>query len=172
MNTNSVHFFNNTEIDRTPEDCELILAVWEISNPGNLGNIIRLAHNIGALKVLFMNDSPEFSKLKIKKTAGFSYDQMSWEFISQADFLQMIDSNRELVILETCNDARNIYRINLPKKAIILAGNESHGLPKEIIKKADHKIFIPMQGGCKSMNVSHAMAVAGFEWYRQISSPI
>ena len=169
MNTNSVEFFKNCNIPKKPEDCELILAVWEIYNPGNMGNIIRLAHNLGAKKVLFVDDVPKYNKLKVKKSAGFSYDQMKWEFISKGDFFEFTDTEYELVVLETCDDAKNIYETDLPQKIIILAGNESYGLPEEVIKSIDYKVFIPIQGGCKSMNVSHALAVAGFEWYRQMA---
>ncbi|HKL31452.1 MAG TPA: TrmH family RNA methyltransferase, partial [Tangfeifania sp.] len=73
----------------------------------------------------------------------------------------------ELVVLETCQGAKNIYHEKLPQKIILLAGSESHGLPSEIIQKSKKRIFIPMPGGCKSMNISQALSVAGFEWYRQ-----
>lgn len=96
-----------------PENTGLILAVWEIINPGNIGQIIRLGHNIGARKILFVNDKPDF------------------------------------------RESKNIFSAKLPKKAIMLAGNESHGIPAYIIEKSNCKTFIPMRGGCKSMNVSH-----------------
>ena len=35
------------------------------------------------------------------------------------------------------------------------------------LKHSDLKVYIPMPGGCKSMNISHALTVAGFEWYRR-----
>ncbi len=83
----------------------------------------------------------------------------------------MADEKR-LVILETCSGSTNIFETKLPKKIILLGGNESHGLPADILEKSKCKIFIPMPGGSKSMNVSHALTVAAFEWYRQISLPI
>ena len=168
MNTNSVDFFRENEMIYLHDRCELIFAVWEIGNPGNIGNIIRLAHNIGAIRVLFINEKQEFNRLKIKKTAGFSFDQMSWAFISRQDFFKLTGKEHELIILETCNGAKDIYSVKLPRKVIILAGSESNGLPVDIIEKSKNKIFIPMPGDCKSMNVSHALAVAGFEWYRQM----
>ena len=170
MNTNSVTFFNNHIIKPVPENYELILAVWEIGNPENTGNIIRLAHNVGAQKVLFINDKIDFRESKIRKTAGFSYDQMSWEFISHEDFYKLLGNKYKLTVLETCEGSENIFETNFPDKTIILAGSESHGLPSQIIKKSDKQIHIPMPGGCKSMNISHAISVAAFEWYRQKSS--
>ena len=167
MNTNSVTFFNENKLDSLSDETSLIMAAWEISNPGNMGYIIRLAHNFGVEKDLFVNENKEFKTSRIKKTAGFSFEQMDWNFISPPDFYTLINDGSELVVLETCDGAKNIFQTNLPKKAIILAGSESHGLPLEVIEKSRRKVFIPMPGGCKSMNVSHALAIEGFEWYRQ-----
>ena len=168
MNTNSVLFFKNEPAKAVPRNHRLILAAWEIANPENMGHIIRLAHNVGAEKVLFItqNENRKFSK--IKKTAGFSFDQMEWQMISENDFYLFLNYDFELVILETCEGSKSIYDEKLPAKTLLLAGNESHGLPVEMIQKSSLKVHIPMPGRCKSMNISHALSVAAFEWYRQI----
>ncbi len=120
MNTNSVVFFAENNIDEVPVDAKLIIAVWEILNPGNMGNIIRVAHNIGAERVLFVNEKPAFNNSKIKKTAGFSFDKMTWEFISHHDFFTLLEKDFELVVLETCDGAKSIYNTNYPKKPLFL----------------------------------------------------
>ena len=168
MNTNSVRFFNEKNVKSVPDNSKIILAAWEVKNPSNLGKIIRLGHNLGAEKILFINDIPIYRKSKIKKTAGFSYDQATWEILSKESFYSIINSSEhELVVLETCEGAKNIYLEKLPQKTILLAGSESHGLPSEVINLSNQKIYIPMPGDCKSMNISHALSVAAFEWYRQ-----
>lgn len=168
MNTNSVRFFNDQEVKSVSGNCKIILAAWEVKNPTNLGKIIRLGHNLGAEKILFVKDEPAYRESKIKKTAGFSYEQANWEIISKKAFSQMVNSEEnELVVLETCENSKNIYFEKLPEKIILLAGSESYGLPPEIIQKSKKRIFIPMPGGCKSMNVAQALSVAAFEWYRQ-----
>ena len=93
---------------------------------------------------------------------------MYWQYISESDFFEFLNEDYKLVVLETLSGAEDIFNVNLSREIIMLAGNESHGLPNEVIEKADLKIYIPMPGGCKSINVSHALAVAGFEWYRQM----
>ena len=168
MNTNSVKFFNEQEVNPVPENSKIILAAWEVKNPSNLGKIIRLGHNLGAEKILFVKDEPTYRESKIKKTAGFSFEQAPWEILSKEAFYAFVDSGKsELVVLETCEGAKNIYHEKLPLKIILLAGSESHGLPAEIIKMTNRKVYIPMPGGCKSMNIAQALSVAGFEWYRQ-----
>lgn len=170
MNTNSVNFFRNEFVKMIPDDCELIVAAWKIKNPENMGHIIRIGHNIGAKKILFIDDKKKLRDSKIKKTAGFSYEQQKWEIINEETFFTFLNKSFELIILETCDGSKNIYETVLPKKIILLGGNESHGLPGEIIMKSNIKIHVPMSGGCKSMNISHALIVAAFEWFRQMSS--
>ncbi len=167
MNTNSVAFFDTHISQPVPGNHDLILAVWEIVNPENIGSVIRLAHNIGAKKVLFVNENTNFRESKIKKIAGFSFEQMTWKFISHKDFSDLLNTEYQLYVLETCEGSENIFKTTFSKKTIILAGSESHGLPADIIEKSDKQIHIPMPGGCKSMNISHALSVAAFEWYRQ-----
>ena len=168
MNTNSVKFFNEQEVKTVPGNAKIILAAWEVKNPSNLGKIIRLGHNLNAEKILLINDEPTYRESKIKKTAGFSFEQANWKILSKEVFFAFVDSSEnELLVLETCEGSKNIYQEKLPQKMILLAGSESHGLPPEIIQKCKKRIFIPMPGDCKSMNISQALSVAGFEWYRQ-----
>ncbi|WP_346862722.1 TrmH family RNA methyltransferase [uncultured Draconibacterium sp.] len=167
MNTNSVQFFKTEESKPIPEDSDIIVAAWNLANPENIGKIIRLAHNLGASKALFIKDKEAHRESKIKKTAGFSFDQMAWEFISEEEFRQTLNSGYELAVLETCDGSTNIFTTKLPKRIVLLAGSESHGIPENIIDLSTCKVYIPMPGGCKSLNISNALSVAAFEWYRQ-----
>lgn len=169
MNTNSVDFFRAQNSKQLSDEKDLILAVWEIGNPENAGQIIRLAHNVGAKTVLFINEEVNFRESKIRKTAGFSFEQMEWKFIIPMDFYSLLDNEFNLVVLETCEGSKNIFNSTIPDKTILLAGSESHGLPSNVIEKSNIQVHIPMPGACKSMNVSHALSVAAFEWYRQKS---
>ena len=116
MNTNSVQFFNKIPEGKRNKNAELILAAWRLSNPENIGKIIRLAHNVGAQKVLFIKSEEMHRESKIKKTAGFSFEQMDWRFISEDEFISEYVANNKLIILETCDGAKDIFTQNLPQK--------------------------------------------------------
>ena len=167
MKTNSVHFFNDIKTKTVCDNCELVLGAWKLKNPENIGHIIRLSHNVNVSKAIFVGKQKNYRESKIKKTAGFSFEQQDWQIINQDQFYTLIEDDYKTVILETCEGSTNIFETKLPKRAIILAGNESNGIPENIIKKGSLKVHIPMPGKCKSMNISHALSVAAFEWYRQ-----
>ena len=145
----------------------MVIAAWRLKNPENIGKIIRLGHNLGATEVLFVREDENYRLAKIRKTAGFSFDQMKWRFLSEEEFLKEVLPDLPLAVVETCEGARNLFTAKMPGNCLLLAGSESHGIPPRIIAKTEHRYFIPMHGGCKSMNISNALSVAAFEWLRQ-----
>ncbi len=130
--------------------------------------MIRLADNIGAEEVFILGEEFQLRMSSIKKTAGLSYNNIKLTFIAPDDFFTKIHPDYQLVAIETSEDSTNIYTELLPKKIVFLLGNERRGLPDDILHKCTKKVHIPMTGGCKSMNVSHALSVSLFEWQRQI----
>lgn len=166
METNSIAFFND---QKYPElSCKPVIAAWQIINPENIGNMIRLADNIGAEDVFILGTDFQLRMSSIKKTAGLSFSNIRLVFISPEDFFDQLDPDVKIVAIETSEDSTNIFTTNLPENIIFLLGNERNGLPDEILWKCSLKVHIPMTGKCKSMNVSHALSVALFEWQRQM----
>jgi tRNA G18 (ribose-2'-O)-methylase SpoU len=170
METNSVVFFSKAGYPELPH--RPVIAAWQIINPENIGNLIRLADNVGANEVVIIGENFQLRQTSIAKTAGLSYKNVKLSFLSPKDFFASIDPEYQLVAIETSEDSGNLYRTKLPEKIILLLGNERNGLPEEILKRCELKVHIPMTGKCKSMNVSHALAVALFEWQRQMLFPL
>lgn len=166
METNSVVFFNQINYPELP--VKPIIAAWQIKNPENIGNLIRIADNLGADKVYILGDKFQIRTASVKKTAGLSFNNVSLIFTSPAEFFENLEEDYQLVAIETSSKSENIFATHLPQKIVWILGNESNGLPGEILKLCQMIVHIPMTGKCKSMNVSHALAVAAFEWQRQI----
>jgi TrmH family RNA methyltransferase len=166
METNSVVFFNNREY---PQLTDLpIIAAWQMVNPENIGNLIRLADNVGAEDVYILGEDFHYRMSSIKKTAGLSFNNVRLTFIAPEDFFNQLNPGSSIVAIETSEDSTNLFAGKLPGKIVFMLGNERNGLPEEILQKCQLKVHIPMTGKCKSMNVSHALAVVLFEWQRQM----
>ena len=166
METNSIAFFTDRiypELSQKP-----IVAAWQIINPENIGNMIRLADNVGAEEVFILGSDFQLRMSSIKKTAGLSFNNVRLTFISPEDFFAQLSPEFQLAAIETCGDSTNLFTTQLPKNIIFLLGNERNGLPEDILQKCSIKLHIPMTGKCKSMNVSHALSVTLFEWQRQM----
>jgi TrmH family RNA methyltransferase len=166
METNSVVFFDAQRYPELPN--QPIVAAWQIINPENIGSLIRLADNVGASQVIIIGEDFHLRKSSISKTAGLSFKNISLLFISVEEFFENLPADYSLVAIETCEDSKNIFETRLPEKIVFLLGNERNGLLAAILEKCHLKVHIPMTGKCKSMNVSHALAVGLFEWQRQM----
>jgi tRNA G18 (ribose-2'-O)-methylase SpoU len=165
MGTNSVEFFKNQNypgLTFVP-----VIAGWQIINPENIGNLIRLADNIGAKELFILGEDFQIRMSSVKKTAGLSFENIRLNFIHPNDFFSQINPEYRLVAIETSQKSTNIFTTKLPEKVVFILGNERNGLPEEILSKCSFQVHIPMTGKCKSMNVSHALAVTLFEWQRQ-----
>ncbi|MEA3317020.1 MAG: TrmH family RNA methyltransferase [Bacteroidota bacterium] len=144
-----------------------IIIAYKIKTPQNIGNIIRLADNIGCEKLFFLDEEPYPKISKIKKTASSSLNSVNWEFCSPKEFKNIIPSDYNIYAIETANNSENIYNTLLSAKAAFVVGNEIHGIANDILRLCDKYVHIPMSGNNKSLNVSHALSVALFEWLRQ-----
>ena len=165
METNSVAFFQSQNYPNLPH--KPLVAAWKVKNPGNLGSLMRLVDNVGGNALYLLNDENTKREASIKKTAGLSYENVKLSYQNSTDFFAGIPSDYTLVAIETSEKSQNIFTTKLPEKVVFLLGSEKHGLPESILVKCNQSIHIPMTGKCKSMNISHALAVTLFEWQRQ-----
>ena len=166
--THSKIFFSKTRVNPLDDSIKPVIITDNFSTPENIGHIIRLAANVGALKVVVLG-SENMRKSKIKKTAGTAIDHITVIFSDFEELHDHIPQNYTFTALETAEGAANIFETALPDRLALVLGNEKYGISGELLKLCKVKIFIPMPGTVKSMNVTHAASVCLFEWLRQHS---
>ena len=132
--------------------------------------MIRLADNIGASEVCFLGNEDEHRLSKIRRAAASSRDNIRWYFSEETDLRKIVPKGKTLVAIETADDATCIYDTALPDDVAFIVGSESQGLSESLLAQCDKVVYIPVPGPTRSLNVSHAAAVALFEWQRQMLS--
>ncbi len=170
-NINSYNLFKKLKINSVYDNISRpVIIADNIRTPENMGMILRIAGNIGAEKVFFINDNPgkEVRGWKIKKTASGAESKISWEIIPKKELFKKLPRDYELVAVETSEKADNIYFTKLPVKIALIVGNEVYGITNDLLKTANKTVYIPVPGVISSLNVTHALAIAVFEWYRQM----
>ena len=137
---------------------KLVVLIDNISDPGNLGTIIRTCDWFGLYNILITDQSVEYLNPKvIRATMGSLFHLNIYDDVYEND-LANLKSNGYQVI---CTDVKgkNIFVYKANKKTIIAFSNESIG-PSEMIKSlADDFITIPGKGRAESLNVSSAASV-------------
>lgn len=150
-----------------------IIIADHLRTPENIGAVLRLAANIGAENVLFVNDDDkQFKDHRVFRTASGAADKMKWKSISTEDALEKIPQDYRIIAFETVPEATNIYEFSFPEKVVFIVGNEVNGISSNLLNIAHDKVFIPVPGLISSLNVSHSLAVATFEWLRQMAFSI
>ncbi len=147
-----------------------VIIADNLRTPENMGSVLRLAANIGALKTLFISDlAHEFKSYKIKKTASGAFDKTNWNIIPLDDLDKELPADYRLIAIETSPTAQNLYSFTFPAKVALCIGNEKNGIRQELLERTQHQLYIPLPGPVTSLNTTHALSVALFEWYRQMS---
>lgn len=162
-NTQANNFFNNNKINKLNK--LPIVIIENIKTPENLGSIIRLCDNIGIKEIYIINQTSKLRESKIKSTSSTAFNNVKITNCNYND-LNMF-SDYSIYIVETHLNASNIYKTILPKKSAFIFGNESNGVSYFLLERFKSKIYIPMHGETKSMNLSQSVAVILFEWLRQ-----
>ncbi|NOR75481.1 MAG: RNA methyltransferase [Draconibacterium sp.] len=142
----------------------------DIQDPGNLGTIIRICDWFN-IEYLFC--SPNTVDLWNPKVIQASMGSFCRVQILKAKFIQVANLAQlyKVPIYGAFLDGKNIYTEKLPKKAILILGNEGNGINEEVENGIDIKIKIPEFSGfrksAESLNVSVATAIICSEFKRR-----
>lgn len=146
------------------ETSDLILALDRVQDPGNLGTIIRIADWFGVRHILCSDDCADVWSPKVIQATMGSLARVEVTYCNLEQFLKEYDGP----ICGTVLDGDNIYKETLPKRGVIVMGNEGKGISDEIRKLLTHRLLIPaMNEGVDSLNVGVATAVTLSEFRRK-----
>ncbi len=150
------------------KDKDFIIYLDNVSDPGNLGTIIRTADASGADAVIL---SPECADLYNSKTVRATMGSIFHidviienKYLSYIDLLLKNDFNVFAGALDTKN---SYYDCDFKEKTVLCLGNEAHGISEKLMSKQVRKIKIPIPGKAESLNVAIAGAVLMYEVLRQ-----
>lgn len=158
----------NLEHEPEIKNNEIIIALDKIQDPGNLGTIVRIADWYGIKKIIASVDSADFYNSKVISASMGSFTRVEVFYRNLKDFLSEAKAEH-LPVFGAFLEGKDIHEALFPNNGILLVGNESKGVSKEIEKFVDTKITIPSYGDAESLNVAIATAVILDNW-RQSNS--
>ena len=146
---------------------DVILALDDLQDPGNLGTIIRTADSVGLKQILISKGTIEaYNPKVIRSTMGAIFRVKIIECENLKETLKKLQKNNFKIMVTDLNTDKSIYDIKLQKKVIII-GNEANGVSEEVKNIADTRVIIPMFGKTESLNASIATGVILYEYVRQ-----
>ncbi len=143
---------------------QTLLYLENISNPGNLGTILRTATWFGISEILLSPFSVDpFNTKVIRASAGTIFSLEIYLSVESADLFRLAEQHNYNLIATVPRDGVPIGSWQSAGKNIILFGPEAQGLSEELIEKAHHRISIPGKGDAESLNLAAAAAIILYE---------
>lgn len=145
-----------------------IVILDKISDPRNLGSIIRTANCAGVHGIIISkHDSASLTAVCAKASAGaVEYTPVA----RVSSIAKTIDELKRKNIWVTATDASGeteLYDADLKGAVAIVIGSEGEGISRLVLEKCDFKVKIPMKGNVNSLNASVAAALFIYEAVRQ-----
>lgn len=140
----------------------IILALDEIKDPGNLGTIIRIADWYGIKNIISSKNTVDFYNPKVITATKGSFTRVNIFYTDLNEFIP----KTKLPVLGAFLNGKNIHETKFPSNGILLMGNESNGINKNIENLVTKKITIPSYGKAESLNVAIATAIILDNWVK------
>ena len=146
----------------------LVLVADGISDPGNLGAMIRSAAALGACCVVASGDCCGVLNPKcVRATMGAIFRAPVVADVVLAGAIEKLRSRGLCIAAAVAHGGRPPWHVDLERPTALLVGSEAEGLSKEALGLADALITIPMHHGAESLNAAAAAAALLYEAARQ-----
>ena len=154
----------DAQIDYTQD---IIVALDDVQDPGNLGTILRTVDSIGLNQIIVSKGTADaFNSKVVRSTMGAIFRVKIIEVENLPQAIKEMRRHHFKLMVTSLQTENSIYDIQFNKKIIVI-GNESNGVSKGIQEMADEKAKIPMLGKTESLNASVAAGVVMYEYVRQ-----
>ncbi len=146
----------------------LIVVCDELTDPHNLGAILRAAECAGAHGVIIPKRRSVGLTATVAKASAGAVEYMKVARVTNINAaIQELKDNGVWVFGTAAEGSIPMYEADLKGPAAIVIGNEGDGMSPLVRKNCDVMVHIPMQGRISSLNASAAASILLYEAVRQ-----
>jgi TrmH family RNA methyltransferase len=141
-----------------------VVALDEVSDPGNLGTILRTCDWFGVDAVLLGQGCVSlYNEKVVRSTSGSIFHLPIYEDVDLVKTLPELKNNG-FTVVSTVMDGEPLTHTSLQDKTVLVLGNEAHGMSEAVKRISDRQVSIPRFGNAESLNVGVACAVFLSQW--------
>jgi TrmH family RNA methyltransferase len=133
---------------------DVALALWRVSDPGNVGTLLRSADAFGAGVMLSEGCADPFGPKALRAAMGSTFR------------VPLLGFDVHDAVALVADGGRPLAEVELERYSTFVLGAEREGLPEEILAQCDVRATIPVQG-VESLNVAMAGAITLYERSRR-----
>lgn len=149
-------------------EAPLLVVCDEISDPHNLGAILRTAECAGAHGVIIPKRRSAGLTAVVAKTSAGAVSYMPVARVpNMAALLKDLKKQGVWVFGTAAEGTTTLYDADLKGPAAIVIGSEGDGMSRLVTENCDFLVSIPMKGQISSLNASAAAAILLYEAVRQ-----
>ncbi len=146
-----------------------IIVLDGVSEPGNLGTVIRTAEAFGFDGIYLMKGCADiYSSKTVRSTMG-SVFRMKFRSGCQIKELQELQKKGFSLISTTPNGEMYLEHFRASERCALIIGNEARGISDEVLRISDMRVKIAMDGLAESLNAAVAAGIA-MHWIKNCSN--
>ena len=150
------------DLDRSRHDFHV--AIENFQHDFNIGTIARNANafNAAGIHIIGRRHWNRRGAMKTEAYMNIFHHETVAEFIGWAK-----QNNLKLIAIDNQKGSKKLNEIELEKGSILVFGNESDGLSKEMVEACKEMVAIEQFGSTRSVNVGVASGILMYEFVRQ-----
>lgn len=157
---------SETEIVKELDSADhgLVIALENTERDFNMGTIVRSANAFG-VRQIYVIGRRQWNKRGAMMTDKYLHVHYVG---STAEFVELMRAeDRAIIAIDNIPGSVNMSETTLPKRAVLVFGQEGPGISDEMAQAADKIVAIEQFGSTRSINVGAAATVAMYCWLQQ-----
>ncbi|CAN5600654.1 RNA methyltransferase [soil metagenome] len=151
--------------DPGPATPALSIIADGVSDPGNLGTLLRTAAGVGASACYLTAGSVDPFNPKVVRAAMGAHFRLPIREVTQSRW--PIDNSTTLVVCLDPGSNVKYYDIDMTGPVAIIVGSEAHGVSESSRNRANVQVSVPLEQDTESLNAAVAASIVLFEARRQ-----
>jgi RNA methyltransferase, TrmH family len=139
------------------------LVLANITDPGNMGTLIRTAAAMGFKTVITIEGCDPWSPKVVQASAG----TLAYVSLVSCPWQELVTQKGTLSLCALAVDQGEAPEHLTLHNTLLVIGNEAHGLPQDWINQCEQRMTIPMPGNTESLNAAVAGSIALYAMARQ-----
>ena len=133
------------------------LALDAVQDPGNVGTLLRIADWFGFDRVLLSPDCADVFHAKVINASMGSFARVPTVTTDLAEVLAHVAPGVAILGCDLTGD--DVHKLPALRHAIVVIGNEGHGLSPGVAARLTRRVTIPRHGRAESLNAAAAAAI-------------
>jgi RNA methyltransferase, TrmH family len=144
------------------------VALFDISDPGNLGTILRTLDATGASALILVGETADpFHSTAVKASMGALFTVPISQVSGAPTLLDWAGRHGIQTVATSAKATASYWAASYRRPLLLLMGNEGEGLPAAVMAAAGQSVTIPMSGTVSSLNLAVATSLLLYELRRR-----